>query len=66
MSSLNNEEEDYFANALDLFNRKVWRNPQASKSARYNLAILYDPDEKFPPSDKRVYYRHKKQIRHER
>lgn len=25
LSSLNNEEEDYFANALDLFNRKVWR-----------------------------------------
>lgn len=57
LSSLNNEEEDYFANALDLFNRKVWRNPQASKSARYNLAILYDPDEKFPPSDKKALHK---------
>lgn len=57
LSSMNSEEEDYFANALDLFNRRVWRNPQTSKSARYNLAVLYDPEEKFPPSDKKALHK---------
>lgn len=54
LNQLNDEEEDYFANALDSFSKKVWRAPQIAKSARYSLAVLYDPEEKFPPSDKRA------------
>ncbi len=54
LKQLNEEEQDYFANALDNFNKKVWRVPRIPKSTRYSLAILYDPEEKFPPSDKKA------------
>ena len=52
LRQLSESGQDDFANALDRFNKKVWRSPRSAKPARYNLAILYDPDEKFPPSDK--------------
>lgn len=54
LQQLNEVEQDYFASALDNFSKKVWRIPRSIKSARYNLAILYDPAEKFPPSDKKA------------
>lgn len=54
LQQLKEEEQDYFANALDNFNKKVWRVPRSTKASRYNLAILYDPAEKFPPSDKKA------------
>ena len=41
---LSESEQDDFANALDCFNKKVWRSPRSAKPARYNLAILYDPE----------------------
>lgn len=52
LKQLDEKEQDNFASALDNFNKKVWRTPRSSRPARYSLAILYDPDEKFPPSDK--------------
>lgn len=52
LKQLDDPAQDEFANALDNFNKKVWRTPRSAKPARYSLAILYDPDEKFPPSDK--------------
>ncbi|MDR2954846.1 MAG: RimK family protein [Prevotella sp.] len=54
LNQLSGDEQDYFAGALDNFSQKVWRNPRSAKSSRYNLAILYDPNEKFPPSDKKA------------
>ena len=48
LRQLSESGQDDFANALDCFNKKVWRSPRSAKPARYNLAILYDPDEKFP------------------
>jgi hypothetical protein len=54
LSELSDQEQDYFANALDNFNKKVWHAPRSCAPARYNLAILYDPEEKFPPSDKQA------------
>lgn len=53
LQQLTDEEQDCFADALDNFNKKVWRGPRL-KSSRYSLAILYDPEEKFPPSDKKA------------
>lgn len=50
LRQLSESGQDDFANALDCFNKKVWRSPRSAKPARYNLAILYDPDEKFPPA----------------
>src|SRR5690606_13313683 len=37
--------------ALDTFSRKVWQPKKARKQARYDLAILANPDEQLPPSD---------------
>ncbi|MDR2148230.1 MAG: RimK family protein [Tannerella sp.] len=54
LNELDNEGQDYFAGALDNFNKKVWRAPRSPKSSRYSLAILYNPEEKFPPSDKKA------------
>ncbi len=51
INKLTDEEQDYFAEALDNFNKKVWRT-RSHKTSRFSLAILYDPDEKFPPSNK--------------
>ena len=45
LRQLSESGQDDFANALDCFNKKVWRSPRSAKPARYNLAILYDPDE---------------------
>ncbi|MBU0945288.1 MAG: RimK family protein [Proteobacteria bacterium] len=52
LAELDNHQQDLFANSLDLFNKKVWRQPRSKKPARYDLAIFYDPSETFPPSNK--------------
>lgn len=54
LKDLNETSQDIFANALDNFNKKVWRVPRQPKAYKYNLAILHDPNEKFPPSDKKA------------
>lgn len=54
ISELSDRQQDDFAEALDNFSKKVWREPRAKKPYRYDLAILYDPEEQFPPSDKRA------------
>lgn len=51
-TSLDESEESFFAATLDAFSREVWRKPRDQKAARYDLAILVDPSEKLPPSDK--------------
>ena len=52
INQLEEAEEDLFANALDKFNKAVWRKPRSKKLFRYDLAVLVDPEEKLPPSDK--------------
>ena len=54
LAQLTDQEQDEFAIALDSFNQKVWRSRRSDHSSRYSLAILYDPIEKFPPSDKQA------------
>lgn len=55
--ALDNGEQTEFADALDGFSRKVWRKRQKKERARYDLAILCDPDEDMPPSDERALKR---------
>lgn len=50
--ALSDNDETAFAKALDEYSRKVWRKNRSRKSFRYDLAILVDPEEKLPPSDK--------------
>jgi len=52
LNTLSGQEEDLFALALERFNKAVWRKPRSRKLSRYDLAILVDPDERLPPSDK--------------
>jgi len=52
LKELDDRQQDLFANSLDLFNRKVWRQPRSKKIMRYDLAIFHDPREPFPPSNK--------------
>lgn len=51
LHKLRDDQEDQFANALDGFSRKVWRVPRSPQVARYDLAILHDPQEALPPSN---------------
>ncbi len=48
----NSEEQEAFANAFERFSNKLWRKPKAGKRYRYDLAILANPEEDMPPSDK--------------
>jgi glutathione synthase/RimK-type ligase-like ATP-grasp enzyme len=52
LNTLDEHEEDLFAAALEKFNKAVWRKPRTPKQPRYDLAILIDPSEKLPPSNK--------------
>ncbi|MCG7600283.1 RimK family protein [Halomonas sp. McH1-25] len=52
LTSLGVEEQDLFAAALNRHSRKVWRTPKARRRYRYDLAMLVDPKEALPPSNK--------------
>ncbi len=52
LQSLSDQEQDEFSEALDGFSKKIWRTPRSGKSSRFDLAILVDPEEPMPPSNK--------------
>lgn len=52
LDDLDDGEQTEFANALDTFSHKIWRTRRAIRSYKYDLAILHNPDEKLPPSNK--------------
>jgi glutathione synthase/RimK-type ligase-like ATP-grasp enzyme len=54
LTELNDYQQTLFADALDSFNKKVWRNPRLRKTPRYELAIFHNPEEPFPPSNKKA------------
>lgn len=54
LEGLTPAEQDDFANALDGFNKKIWRAPRSQKPGRYSVGILYEPSEEFPPSDRQA------------
>jgi glutathione synthase/RimK-type ligase-like ATP-grasp enzyme len=54
LHTLSDDQEDAFANALDTFSRKLWRKPRARRKYRYDLAMLQDPNEAMPPSNKKA------------
>ena len=49
--SLDEAQQTRFAEALDSFSQKVWRKPKERKKYRYDMAVLVNPAEEFPPSD---------------
>jgi len=54
LNALSNKDEDKFASSLDDYSGKIWRKPKAKKKYRYDLAILHNPDDPMPPSDKKA------------
>ncbi len=54
LHTLSDDQEDAFAQTLDRFSRKLWRKPRARRKFRYDLAMLADPNEAMPPSNKRA------------
>ena len=54
LHTLTDQQEDSFAAALDKFSKKLWRKPRARKTYRYDIAMLADPNEAMPPSNKRA------------
>lgn len=52
LTALTQDEQDLFANALNRHSRKVWRSPKARKRYRFDLAMLVDPKEALPPSNR--------------
>ncbi len=47
-------EQEFFATTFEKFNNNMWRKPRARKGWRYDLAILINPDEAMPPSDRKA------------
>ena len=54
MHTLSDAQEDSFAEALDAFSKKLWRKPRQRRKYRYDMAMLHDPDEAMPPSNKKA------------
>lgn len=50
--SLDDNQQNAFANALEAFSSRVWASRRSGKHSRYDMAILANADEKLPPSDK--------------
>ncbi len=51
LSMLDEQRQTDFAEALDKYSRLIWRKAKTPKNYRYDLAILVDPNEQFPPSN---------------
>ncbi len=51
---LKGESRDEFTAALNHYLKKRWREPRSRVPARYDLAILHDPEDPLSPSDKKA------------
>ncbi len=54
LHTLTDAQEDGFAAALDRFSKKLWRGKRTRKKYRYDIAMLQDPGEQWPPSNKKA------------
>ncbi|GMU42924.1 MAG: RimK family protein [Xanthomonadales bacterium] len=54
LHTLSDAQEDAFAAALDRFSKKLWRGKRTPKKYRYDIAMLHDPAEQWPPSNKKA------------
>ncbi len=54
LQNLTPEQEKQFIDALNAFLSKRWRQPRARRQYRYDLAILHNPKEGMPPSDRKA------------
>jgi len=54
LADLKPEQQEFFEHALDAYTRAGWRTPKAKSIPRYSLAVLHNPAEALPPSDRRT------------
>lgn len=54
LNAISENMKGLFVNALQAYARQRWAAPKIESVARYDLAILHDPSEPFPPSDQKV------------
>jgi glutathione synthase/RimK-type ligase-like ATP-grasp enzyme len=54
LNQLSDQQEDSFAEALERFSSKLWKKPKARKKYRYDVAMLHDPNELWPPSNRKA------------
>ncbi len=52
ITALSPEQQQGFFGALENYLSRRWTQPRAPQSYKYDLAILHDPEETLPPSDK--------------
>jgi glutathione synthase/RimK-type ligase-like ATP-grasp enzyme len=52
LSELTEAQRDFCLTVLEDYSRKSWRKGGANKKYRWQLAMLVNPEEKVPPSDK--------------
>jgi len=50
ITRLANGEAEFLRESLHQHTKREWRDPKARIQAKYDLAVLYDPNEKMPPS----------------
>jgi glutathione synthase/RimK-type ligase-like ATP-grasp enzyme len=50
ITRLANGDATFFRDALHQHTKREWRDPKARSLAKYDLAVLHDPNEKLPPS----------------
>ena len=53
LHTLDDAQEDAFAQRLDAFTKRLWRKPRTRRPFRYDLAMLVDSSESMPPSNAR-------------
>ena len=51
LNTLSQDKYELFKDALNTYISKPWRLPRTKTVARYDMAILYNPAEKLPPSN---------------
>jgi glutathione synthase/RimK-type ligase-like ATP-grasp enzyme len=50
LTRLDEADAAFLRECLHIHTRRDWRNPRARTVAKYSLAVLYDPNEKLPPT----------------
>ncbi len=54
LAELGEIEQDFFALALEAYHHRIWYKQRSRKGGGYDLAILHNPDERFPPSNRKA------------
>jgi glutathione synthase/RimK-type ligase-like ATP-grasp enzyme len=52
INTLKPEQHDFFVRSYNAYVSSRWRKPKERAPSSYDIAILYNPEEKLPPSDK--------------